>query len=208
MKRTLSLLMALCLTLLIGCNAPTAPDDIAPVDPEASVIRIGGPTGPTSIGMVSMMDAAAQGTSARPYEFTLASTAHQLTPKLLQGELDMAAIPANLASILYQNTDGALCVLAVNTLGVLSILEKDGEAIQSFGDLRGKTIYATGQGTTPEYTLRYLLTENGLNPDTDVTIVFCSEATEVVSYLASGTAEIAMLPQPFVTVAQIGRAHV
>lgn len=207
MKQMASILLALSLFLLplAGCSpsntsnqTSTLPTDQASIQP----IRIGGLTGPTSIGMVHLMDTEESDTAALPYEFTLAANADELVPKLVKGELDMAAIPANLAAILNQNTNGAICVLAVNTLGVLSLVEKGGETIQSIADLKGKTIYATGKGTVPEYVLRHLLSSNGLNPDTDVTIEFKSEPTEVVSILASNKTGIAMLPQPYVTVAQ------
>ena len=164
---------------------------------DAEPIRVAGMKGPTSIGMVKIMK---DNTSTGTYDFTIAGTADEIAPKLIKGELDIAAVPANLASVLYNKTNGAVSVLAINTLGVLYIVEK-GETVQSLADLKGKTIYATGKGTTPEYSLRYLLTQNGIDPDNDVTIEFRSEATEIVSLLASAENGIAMLPQPYVTVA-------
>ena len=119
----------------------------------------------------------------------------------MQGELDIACVPANLASVLYNRTEGGIVTLAVNTLGVLYIVE-NGNSVQSMADLAGKTIVASGKGSTPEYALRYLLSENGIDPDTGVTIDWKSEHSECVAALASGSATIAMLPQPFVTVAQ------
>ena len=113
----------------------------------------------------------------------------------------MACVPANLAAVLYGKTNGAVEVLAVNTLGVLYIVENGG-TVQSMADLKGQTIVAAGKGSTPEYALRYLLTENGIDPDKDVTIDWKSEHSECVAALASGQASIALLPQPFVTVAQ------
>ena len=113
----------------------------------------------------------------------------------------MACVPANLAAVLYGKTEGAVEVLAVNTLGVLYIVE-NGETVQSMADLKGQTIVAAGKGSTPEYALRYLLSENGIDPDKDVTIDWKSEHSECVAALASGQASIALLPQPFVTVAQ------
>ena len=124
-----------------------------------------------------------------------------MTPALIKGDLDMACVPANLAAVLYGKTDGAVEVLAVNTLGVLYIVENGG-TVQSMADLKGQTIVAAGKGSTPEYALRYLLTENGIDPDKDVTIDWKSEHSECVAALASGQATIALLPQPFVTVAQ------
>lgn len=190
MKRMLGLLSALIISIscLSGCGQAVAIDPLE--------IRVGGMKGPTSMGMAKLMADAEDG----PYAFTVATSADELVPLLSQGELDLAAVPANLASILYHNTEGGVQLLAINTLGVLSIVEK-GSSVQSFTDLQGKTIYATGKGTTPEYALRYLLSQNGLDPDTDVTIQWKSEPTEIVALLSQGGG-IAMLPQPFVTVAQ------
>lgn len=167
---------------------------------EAADIRIGGLKGPTSMGMVQLMDAEEKGTAFNNYSFTIAASADELTPKLIQKELDIAAVPANLASVLYNNTDGAIELLAVNTLGVNYIVEV-GDTVESMEDLRGKTIYATGKGSVPEFALRYLLKEYGLDPDKDVIIEWKSEPTEVVGALAQGGG-IAMMPQPFATVAQ------
>lgn len=167
---------------------------------EDKVIRIAGLKGPTSMGLVQLMEANDSGTAQNRYEFLLAGSADEVTPKLIRGEIDLAAVPSNLASVLYNNTNGAVRVLAVNTLGVLDIVEKN-TGITSFSDLKGKTIYATGKGSTPEYTLRYLLQENGIDPDTDIKIEFKSEPTEVVAILSHTESGIAMLPQPYVTAA-------
>jgi len=139
--------------------------------------------------------------SNNDYEFTLAASADEVTPLLIKGELDMACVPANLASVLYNKTEGEIVTLAVNTLGVLYIVE-NGNAVASMADLKGKTIVAAGKGSTPEYALRYLLAENSLDPDRDVVIDWKNEHSECVAALASGAATIALLPQPFVTVAQ------
>ena len=114
----------------------------------------------------------------------------------------MAAIPANLAATLYQKTEGAIQVMAVNTLGVLYVVEK-GDTVQSVADLAGRTILSTGKGTTPEYVLRYILTQNGIDPDQDVTIEFYSEAAEVTAQMAVAEDAIAVLPQPYVTSASM-----
>ncbi len=171
--------------------------------PEADpvTIRLAGLKGPTSMGMVKLLSDSENGETMNQYDFTMAASADEITPKLVQGELDIAAVPANLASVLYNNTQGEIELLAVNTLGVIYIVEK-GEQVNTVADLKGKTIYATGKGSTPEYALKYILQENGLNPDTDVTIEWKSEPTEVVAVLSSQEEAVAMLPQPFVTVAQ------
>ncbi len=134
--------------------------------------------------------------------YTLAGSADELTPKLIKGELDIACVPANLAAVLYNKTEGQIVTLAVNTLGVLYIVENGGEAVQSMADLKGKTLVAAGKGSTPEFGLRYLLEQSGLDPDKDVTVDWKSEHAECVAALAAGTADLALLPQPFVTVAQ------
>lgn len=158
-------------------------------------INVAALKGPTAMGMVWLMDNDELG------NYTLAAAADEVTPKLVQGELDIAAVPANLASVLYNNTEGGVQVLAVNTLGVLYIVES-GDTVQSVEDLRGKTIYSSGKGSTPEYALNYMLSQNGIDPETDVTIEWKSEHSECVAALAAEENAIAMLPQPFVTTAQ------
>ena len=154
--------------------------------------------GPTAMGLAKMMR---DHENDDAYAFTIAASADAVTPALLKGEIDMACIPANLAAVLYNKTGGEIQVLAINTLGVLYIVE-NGDALQSIDDLRGQTIVAAGKGSTPEYALRYLLRENGIDPDRDITIDWKSEHTECVAALAAGQATIALLPQPFVTAAQ------
>lgn len=156
--------------------------------------------GPTAMGMASLMEQNREGKTFSDYTFTIAGSADEITAGILKGEYQIASVPCNLASVLYNKSDGALQVAAVNTTCVLYVVE-DGESIQSVSDLKGKTILSTGKGTTPEYTLRYLLTMAGLNPDTDVKVEYKSEATEVAALLAEGSESVAMLPQPFVTVA-------
>ena len=199
MKKTavwlLSVLMIL--SLLIGCTK--APD---PADPgEPVTVRLGGLKGPTTMGMVKLLDDAENGLTENRYEFTMAAAADELSPKFLKGELDILAVPANLGSVLCNNANGAVRVIAVNTLGVLYILEKGGDTIHSMADLKGQTIYATGKNTTPEFALNYLLTQNGLDPAADVTVEWKSEPTEVVAQMAALDHAVAMMPQPFVTVA-------
>ena len=168
---------------------------------EDTVVRVAGLKGPTSMGMVKLMDDTDVGLAEGAYEFTLAGSADEITPKLIKGELDIAALPANLAAILHVNTQGAVKVAAVNTLGVLYIVTK-GVEINSVKDLKGQTIIGSGKGSTPEYALNYILEENGLDPEKDVTIEWKSEHAEVVQTLAAHDTGIALLPQPFVTVAK------
>jgi len=200
--------LALCLALLMtaslaacgGEKDPPAP----PQEDEAETpvtMRVAALKGPTAMGLVKVMHDDPNSALGPSYEFTLAGSADEVTPALIQGELDAACVPANLASVLYNQTEGEIVTLAVNTLGVLYVVEK-GNAVQSLADLKGKTIVAAGKGSTPEYALRYLLQENGIDPDGDVVIDWKSEHSECVAALASGAATIALLPQPFVTVAE------
>lgn len=194
-KKILSLLLAAALLLLPACGA-TAKGMSA-----EGPVRIVGLKGPTTMGLVNLLDMEQQGTAALDYDLQLYGTADEIVPGLIKGELDMAAIPANLAAALYQKTKGGIQVMAVNTLGVLYVVEK-GDTVHSMADLAGRTILSTGKGTTPEYLLRYLLEKNGLDPDKDVKIQYCSEATEVTAQMAAAQKDaIAVLPQPYVTAA-------
>lgn len=173
----------------------------ATTSPRVENIRIAGLKGATSVGLLQLMQQSEDKKTENTYDFGIYATADEVTPKLVQGELDIAAVPANLASVLYNNTKGEVVLLAVNTLGVLYIVE-NGDAIQTIEDLKGHTIYASGKGSSPEYGLRYLLQAAGVNPDTDVTIEWKSEPTEIVAALAATPGAVAMLPQPYVTIAQ------
>ena len=168
---------------------------------ESVKIRLGGLKGPTTMGMVKLLDDAENQKTANEYEFTMAVTADELAPKMVKGEIDIIAAPTNLGSVLYNNTSGKVRMIGVDTLGVLYIVEKGGETVTDLKSLAGKTIYATGKGTTPEYVLSYLLQQNGLTIGTDVFVEFKSEPTEIVGLMAQEESAVAMLPQPFVTVA-------
>jgi NitT/TauT family transport system substrate-binding protein len=212
----LVLALAMILTLAAGCGDKSGAGSSAAGGSaqDGASFSIAALKGPTAMGLVKLMEdadekAAQMLDSSKPYEgeignlysFTLAASADEVTPALIQGELDMACVPANLAAVLYQRTEGQIITLAVNTLGVLYIVE-NGNAVRSVEDLKGKTIVAAGKGSTPEYALRYLLESYGLDPDGDVTIDWKSEHSECVAALASGAATVAMLPQPFVAAAQ------
>lgn len=162
---------------------------------EKTTVRVASLKGPTSMGLVQLMH---NEETVNSYEFTVEATADAITPALIRGELDIALVPCNLASVLYNKTEGGVQIAAINTLGVLYVLE-NGESIGSVADLAGKKIYSTGKGTTPEYALNYILRGNGIDPETDVDIEFMSEAAEVASAMNNDAASVAVLPQPFVT---------
>ena len=212
--------LALAAALLVSLTAcgkkqETQPETEEPVQEAPATLRVGALRGPTAMGLVELMKASdlvsageevPQAYDNLPdavdtYTFTLAAAATELAPQLVKGDLDIACVPANLAATLYQQTEGEVVTLGINTLGVLYIVE-NGNAVQSLADLEGKTMVASGKDSTPEYALRYLLEENGVDPDTGVVIDWKNEHSECVSALASGAATIALLPQPFVTVAE------
>ena len=164
----------------------------------AETVNVAALNGPTGMGMVKLMkDEEGKDT----YAFTLAGSADLIAPNFIKGEFDIVCVPANLASVLYNRTNGNVQVLAINTLGVLYIVERD-DTVHSVSDLKGRTIYSAGMGATPEYALRYLLKMNGLDAEKDVNIVWQSEHAECLTAIINDPTAVAMLPQPFVTVAQ------
>ena len=193
LKKILSVVLAA--VLLLASAAVSAEGT------EKTTVRLGGLKGPTSMGMVKLLEDNENGLTANRYEFTLAGSPNDLTPALLKGDLDVLAVPVNLGAILFGKSGGAVQLAAVNTLGVLYIVEKGGETVQSLEDLKGKTLYATGKGSTPEYALAYLLAQHGIDINADLTVEWMSEHTEVVAKMAAAENAVALLPQPFVTVA-------
>ena len=178
-------------------NAET-PDAEGTDDYEAVDVKVGSLKGPTSMGLVYLMDQAEQSEAANNYEFKMVATADELLPSMISGDLDIVLVPANVASVLYNKTEGGVSVIDINTLGVLYMVSGD-NTIQSMEDLKGRTIYLTGKGTTPDFVLQYLLKENGLTAD--VTLEYKSEATEVAAVLTETPEVIGVLPQPYVTAA-------
>ena len=193
MKKLTSLLLSAALLVgMLACGASAKTN---------TTVRVAGLKGPTTMGLVNLLAMEQNGTASQNYDLQLYGAADEVVPKLIKGEVDIAAIPANLAATLYQKTSGGIQVMAVNTLGVLYVVEK-GDTVHSFADLKGRTILSTGKGTTPEYVLRYLLRKNGIDPDKDVKIEYYSEASEVTAQMAATKKDaIAVLPQPYVTAA-------
>ena len=170
---------------------------------EPVAVRTTALKGPTAMGLVRFMSEVDAGNLAdNDYSFQIVASPDEVTPLIAKGEVDIAALPANLASVLYNKTERGVRAIAINTLGVLYICEL-GDTVQSVADLKGKTIYASGKGSTPEYGLQYVLEKNGLEVGTDVQIEWKSEHAECVQAIATSSGEaVAMLPQPFVTTAQ------
>lgn len=220
MKKILALMLALMLALtLVACgdsanndanvNDDTVGENVENNDTPAEpvTVNIASLKGPTTMGMVKLMSDSEAGLTENTYSATIYGAADEIVPLVVQGKVDIANVPANLAAVLYKKTEGGISVLDINTLGVLYVVET-GETITSVSDLKGKTIYSTGKGTTPEYVLNYILKSNGIDPATDVTIEFKSEATEVAAMLEGATDAVAVLPQPYVTVAMTKNASI
>lgn len=193
MKRKL-MICAMALCICAGLAGNTGEVSVwASEGSSSDAVRIGALKGPTAMGMAQLLD-------EDGYDFTIAASPDEIVPMVVQDKLDIAAVPANLAATLYQKTDKDVSVLAVNTLGVLYLVE-NGDSVKSVEDLKGKTIYASGKGATPEYALNSVLKANGIDPEKDVTVEFKSEHAEVVSALVQDQTAVGLLPQPFVTTA-------
>ena len=193
-KFTALLLTAILLFALAACSANTSATEQG--NQQTSVIlRIYSLKGPTSMGLVKLLDDNTNNLTQNAYQSEMVTAADEVTAAFVSGKADIAMLPANAAATLYQKA-GGFSVVAVNTLGVLYIVENGG-SVQSVADLAGKTVYLTGKGTTPEYALRDLLAAYGIE-DT-VMLEFKSEAAEVVNAMTADVAAIGLLPQPFVT---------
>lgn len=182
MKRILLFLLAalMAVALLAGC-ADTSSNGSSPV----SVATLAGPTG---MGLIKLFGSDA-------YDVALLTSPDQISPKIISGEIDVATIPSNLAAVIYNKTKGSIRTVAVNTMGVLYILE-NGDTVNSLADLAGKTIYATGQGSSPEYVLNRILDANGLE---NVTVQFMGAHADLANAMAAGDVNLALLPEPFVS---------
>ena len=166
---------------------------------EKTALRLGLLAGPTGMGGARLLQEAAEGKTVNAYQHTIFNAPDEVTAKLISGELDIAAVPTNLAAVLYQKTQGGVQLLALNTLGVLHLVRAEGESITSLEDLKGKTIYSSGQAAVPEYVLDYILDSYGLKDQ--VTVVYEAEHDAVIAALAAGKAKLAVLPEPKVTAA-------
>lgn len=198
-QRMMGLLAALTMTatLFAACAPVEQPNNTKPEEPRVTV-RAAALKGPTGMGMADLMEKQEKKETKDDYVFTLAGAPEEITAKLIAGELDVASVPTNLAATLYQKTNGEIMIAANNTLGVLSVLSAD-KTVKSIADLKGKTIYASGKGSTAEYVLNYILEKNGLKVNEDVTVEYKAEHSELAAAAIAGNADIVVLPEPFVT---------
>ena len=198
MKKKLAVFLA-ALLVATGLTACGQKEEVS--SEPAVTAKVAALKGPTSMGMVKMM-ADQKDAKEKNYEFTIGSSPDEIAPKFLKGEFDIVALPSNLASILYNKSQGKVQVLAINTLGILYLME-NGDTVKSIEDLKGKTVYSSGKGAVPEYAFNYILKANGLNPDTDLRVEYKSEHTEALAALLNDKSGLAVLPQPFATVASL-----
>ena len=201
-RAIVSLLLALTLALsLTACGGQANSEPEQPETQEeqtAAEINLYVLSGPTGIGAMNLWAASDAGETKNTYHITMPGANDEVVAALSKGDADIAAVATNLAATLYNKTDGGVTVLAVNTLGVLSLLS-NGQEAATVSDLKGKTIYAPGQGANPEYILRYVLSGNGLDPDKDVTLQFVGEGSELLTVWQSDPEAIILAPQPVAT---------
>lgn len=203
MKRMICLLLSVAMiaALFVGCAGDATGNSSSVVSQSSQKtvsynVKLATLAGPTGMGMAFMLD---EESTLNTYDYTIASAPDEITSKLLTGAYDIAALPTNVAATLYNGSQGKVKLLALNTLGVLYVLEK-GNTIHSVADLKGKKIYVSGQGATPEYLLDYLLMQNGIDPDKDVDIDFTyATHPDLVAFAATGAADVVLLPEPTVT---------
>ncbi|NLM04601.1 MAG: ABC transporter substrate-binding protein [Clostridiales bacterium] len=213
MKKTgLFILIIALLMFVVACsNDADAPDmsleEENPVvedttDIEDRIVQVAALNGPTGMGMVKLMEENENDKTLLKYEFTLMSSPDDLVGKIINKEVDIAAVPSNLAMVLYNKTEADIQLAAINTLGVSYILE-NGDSIQSIEDLKGKTINVSGKGAIPDFALQYILDKNGLEIDKDVMVDFKLQHADLAAAMVEGDVEIALLPQPHVTTAMM-----
>ena len=209
MKRLLSLTLALILSLaLCACAGGEAEEtlvheDTAPAD--FTEIRVAVLNGTTGFGIAPLYSDIQSGNDHNMNaKIDFYADATLVAPLVIGGSVDIAAVPTNLAATLYNKTKGAIEVLAVNTLGVLYLIE-NGETVKSLSDLAGKTVYLPGSGSNPEYILKTLLELSGLTDKVTLDYTYATP-DELTAGLASGKASLGVLPEPKVTAAMTKNA--
>lgn len=185
---TLGLILAMALTMFTACSSEEVPSTVS------QTVNIAALNGPTGMAMVDLMD------MEDKYAITTYQAPTDITAKIINGEVDVAAVPSNLAAVLYNKTEGDIVAVSPIALGMLQILGNNAD-VQKVSDLAGKTIIASGQGGTPEYVLQKVLQDNGLTIYEDVNVQWVANHSEVNTQLLSQEGTIAMIPEPFVSTA-------
>ncbi|WP_085829328.1 ABC transporter substrate-binding protein [Clostridium massiliodielmoense] len=200
-KTILILLVAFISALLIGCSKHVTESN-NPNEEAKAEIKIATLKGPTGMGMVKLMEE-----DKENYEISLADSPDQIVSKIVNGELDAACVPSNLAAVLYNKMKGNVELIGANTLGVLYIVQ-NGNEVKKIDDLKGKTIYASGKGATPEFILKHILEKNGLVEGKDVNIEYSMQHSDLSTAVASNKVKIAVLPEPFVSITKMKNKNI
>lgn len=196
-KKLLSITLSVCVILLFSsCNKSNNGKELNSGKNNISIAFLKGPTG---LGSLKLIDDSKNGNTTSNYNISILTDPTQVVAKISNGEIDIAALPTNSAAALYNKSNGDIKIIALNTLGVLYIVSDKAEYINGISDLENKTIYATSQGSTPEYVLDFILNSNDIDPQNDVNIEYRTEHSELASLVISGQSKIAVLPEPFVT---------
>lgn len=199
----MSLILVISTLALAGCSKKTETNEESnnvkqtQEENKKEKIKIAALKGPTGMGMVKLMEE-----NKEDYDITIFSSPDEIIPKIINGEFDAAAVPSNLAAILYNKTKGGVKLTGINTLGVLHIVE-NGDEVKTIKDLKGKTIYSSGKGAVPEFVFNYILKKNGLEPNKDVKIEYKMQHSDLATALAAKKIKLAVLPEPFVTTVQM-----
>lgn len=187
-KFNLLLVIILLLGLLAGCTTEESAGQ--PID-----VTIAGLKGPTSIGMIKMFDKVSLQGDKYNVEYIAEGAPDSLTGKIINGDIQISSLPINLASVLYNKTQGKVQLLAVNTIGNLYIVGS--EDLDSIEDLDGKTLGMSAKGSTPDYAMNYILKENGLEGKTELD--YAHDHASLAQTVIAEDTKFALLPQPFVT---------
>ena len=185
------------LAIVVACgNGATSGN--APAAAEGSHINMTVLPGPSALGSLGLMSEAAEGNTQNTYNIQILGSPEEVVPMIVQGNVDIAAVPTNMASVLHNNPNVDVTVLGLSTMGVLHIVDTTGEIV-TMADLTGRTVHLSGLGAAPEFVFNYVLRQNGLEPNVDVILEFVAEQPQIAALMAEGIAEIALLPEPFAT---------
>lgn len=209
--KTLSLLLTLVMLLSFAACGETnntntdndTPDTSETPAPDSALeIKIYSLNGTTALGLAQMIDSVANKTATMNYNISLHAAADTITGPIVSGECAIAALPTNAAAKLYKASQGKVKLLALNTLGVLYLLQGEGESVSSLNDLKGKTIYLPGAGSNPEFITKALLESAGLKVGEDLIVdtTTYQSPDALQTAVVSGAAKLAVLPEPKVTV--------
>lgn len=200
MKRSLVVTMLILsfLTLILNAEGAREGSEATAALAEPLQLTVAGLKGPSSIGMLRMIESEPVFGEDVETEYQIVDEPQLMIARIMSGEADIAAVPINLAAVLY-NKGAPYRLGAVTGDGLLHIVSSR-EDIGSVEDLKGKRIYCIAQGSTPEFVLRYVLEKSGIDPDTEVELDFSFDHVAIAPQLIAGKVDLAVLPEPFVSI--------